>query len=239
MRKLTPAFLFVAACATNLPVPPPPSAPSAPRAVVSLKDLAPGSPIQSFVATARYVDDESRPRGARFRHQSGFVLDYLEIESAPQGFVYATTYPSSDNGAPHTQEHLLLGRGNKGRYLGNYEHANLAESSAFTAQYRTAYHFHTTAGPDAFWGVFRSELDAVLHPDYSDDEILREVRDFGVARSASGALSLDEKGSVYNEMVGSHESPEEESWFTLMHKVYGASHPLALSSGGTPRGSAR
>ena len=42
-------------------------------------------------------------------------LGYLRIESAPQGFIWVNTYPTSDKGEPHTQEHLLLGKGDRGR----------------------------------------------------------------------------------------------------------------------------
>jgi predicted Zn-dependent peptidase len=193
--------------------------------------------VSGFVAKALYLDDDGRARGARFVHQrTRFLLDYLVIESSPQAFVYVTTYPTSDNGAPHTQEHLLLGKGNKGRLLGNFEHVMLAESSAGTWPHRTAYHFHTSAGTDAFWGLLRVQLDALLYPDYSDEEIAREVRNFGVARRPDATLELEEKGTVYNEMVRTYEAASTVGWDALGRLVYGPDHPLALSSGGTPEG---
>lgn len=205
--------------------------------MTTLLGLAPGQEVQGFVPSAVYVGDEDHPRGARLVHaRTGFVLDYLQIESAPQAFIHVTTYPTSDMGEPHTQEHLLLGKGNKGRFLGNAEHVGLASSSAFTAQYRTAYHFHTTAGADGFWGLLRTELDTLLHPDYSDEEIRREVRDFGVTSGRGGGLVLDEKGTVYNEMVQSAEEPSRSGWWALSRLLYGPAHPLALVSGGTPEG---
>jgi Zn-dependent M16 (insulinase) family peptidase len=213
------------------------TAPPAAATPVALETLAEGQRTQGFVARAVYVDDDDRPRGARFVHErTRFVLDYLAIESAPQAYVYATTYPTSDGGAPHTQEHLLLGKGNKGRWLGNYDHVMLADWSAGTWQYRTGYHFHTSAGTDAFWGILRTQLDALLHPDYSDEEIRREVRNFGVARRPDGALELDEKGTVYNEMVRTYEQPSTLAWDAIGRLVYGPDHPLALSNGGTPEG---
>jgi hypothetical protein len=217
------------------PALPPAAAPlSAP---VALATLTEGQRAAGFVAKALYVDDDGRPRGARFFHErTRFVFDYLAIESAPQAYVYAGTYPTSDGGAPHTQEHLLLGKGNKGRFLGNYDHVMLADWSAATWQYRTGYHFHTSAGTDAFWGILHTQLDALLHPDYSDEDILREVRNFGVAKQPDGRLMLDEKGTVYNEMVRTYESPGTLGWDALGRLVYGSDHPLALSQGGTPEG---
>jgi hypothetical protein len=233
-------FLAAAACAPAAPVPvtpPPPSAAVATPAPSSLASLTEGEQTAGFAVRAIYVDDQGRPRGARLVHErTRFVFDLLTIESAPQAFVYATTYPTSDGGAPHTQEHLLLGKGNKGRWLGNYDHVMLAEWSAATWQYRTGYHFHTSAGPEAFWGILRTQLDALIHPDYSDEEILREVRNFGVGKKPDGSLELDEKGTVYNEMVRTYESASTLGWDVLGRLVYGDSHPLALSSGGTPEG---
>ena len=238
------ALLLLAACAHGAPANTAAKAantqvgtPIATPHATTLDALTPNVPVDGFEPIAVLVDGEDRARGARFVHvRTHFVFDYLAIESAPQAMIYATTYPTSDAGEPHTQEHLLLGKGNKGRFHGNFEHVMLAESSAFTAQYRTTYHFMTSAGVDGFWDVLRVNFDSLLHPDYSDEEIRREVRDFGIAKDSAGVLSLDEKGTVYNEMVRTLEQPESLAWLTLTRMVYGADHPLAFESGGTPEG---
>ena len=202
---------------------------------VTLGQLTEGARVKGFTAAAVYLDDAGQPVGARFLHdETGFVFDYLRIESAPQGFIWVTTFPTSDKGEPHTQEHLLLGKGDRGRKLGSSEAMSLAESSAFTAQWRTAYHFHTVAGQDVYWPVFENHLDALINPDYTDEEIRREVRNFGVDKGDDGKLHLEEKGTVYNEMVRSYESPETGLWRTAGALVYGPTHPLALDSGGFP-----
>src|SRR5205823_1680865 len=129
----------------------------------SLDRLTPGLEVQGFTARARYVDGDGRPRGARFVHaRTGLVFDYLEIETAPQALVHVRTFPVSDSGEPHTQEHLLLGKGNAGRMLGNVEHVMLGQSNAFTAQHRTAYFFQSSAGVEGFWRVLRANLEALL-----------------------------------------------------------------------------
>ncbi|MGO8999757.1 MAG: hypothetical protein ACLQVI_41050, partial [Polyangiaceae bacterium] len=234
------APLALASCAPSTP---PAAAPAVAPPVtasptsVDLATLTEGEAALGFVAQALYVDGDDRPRGARFVHgRTRFVFDYLAIESAPQVMFYATTYPTGDGGEPHTQEHLLLGKGNKGRWLGNSQHASFADTSAFTAQFRTAYGLRTSAGPETFWRLLRTTFDAVLHPDYDDEEIRREVRNFGVTKQPSGALALDEKGTVYNEMVTTFEGADTQLWTTASRLAYGTSHPLAYVSGGTPEG---
>ncbi len=204
---------------------------------VTLDQLEPGKEIHGFTPTAVYLDDSDHPIGARFVHdKTGFTLDYLQIESAPQGFIWVTSFPTSDKGEPHTQEHLLLGKGDRGRRLGSFEAMELASSSAFTDQWRTCYHFHIEAGHEAFWPEFENQLGALLHPDYTDEEIRREVRNFGVDKADDGSLHLEEKGTVYNEMVRTYESPDAVMWRQAQRLIYGLAHPLSWESGGTPAG---
>jgi Zn-dependent M16 (insulinase) family peptidase len=204
-------------------------------APVALADLREREATHGFTPVTVYLDDTGRRMGARLVHDAtGFTFDYLQIESAPQGYLWVNSFPTSDKGEPHTQEHLLLGKGNRGRTLGSAEAMQLAESSAFTKQWRTAYHFHTVAGHEVFWPVFRGELDALLNPDYSDEEIRREVRNFGVDAGDDGALHLEEKGTVYNEMVRTYEDSDTIVWDAAGRLLFGPTHPLALSSGGTP-----
>jgi Zn-dependent M16 (insulinase) family peptidase len=208
---------------------------TAPATDATLDKLTDGAQVRGFTARALYLDDANKPIGARFSHDAtGFTFDYLRIETAPQGFLWVNSFPTSDMGEPHTQEHLLLGKGDRGRKLGSNEAMALAESSAFTAQWRTAYHFHTVAGHDVFWPVFDNHIDALLKPDYTDEEIRREVRNFGVDKGDDGTLRLEEKGTVYNEMVRTFESPETNLWRAAGHLVYGTKHPLSLDSGGFP-----
>jgi Zn-dependent M16 (insulinase) family peptidase len=202
---------------------------------ITLDTLAPGVSVHGFTPTAVYLDGSDKPIGARFVHDaSKFTFDYLRIESAPQGYLWVNSFPTSDKGEPHTQEHLLLGKGDRGRKMGSFQAMALAESSAFTDQWRTVYHFHTVAGRDTFWPVFADQLGAMLDADYTDEEIRREVRNFGVDKDDSGKLRLEEKGTVYNEMVRTYESPETALWREALRLVYGKQHPLAYESGGYP-----
>jgi Zn-dependent M16 (insulinase) family peptidase len=198
-------------------------------------NLTEGQTLRGFRALAVYLDDSGRPMGARFQHiRSGFTLDLLAIQSVPQAFIWVTTYPTSNMGEPHTQEHLLLGKGNKGRLLGSQEPMSLVTSSAFTEQWMTCYHFYTTAGPDVFYDHFERTMDALLHPDYSDEEVRREVRNFGVSTASDGKLQLEEKGTVYNEMTTSMDQPAYRIYRAASLAIYGPESPLSFESGGLP-----
>jgi Zn-dependent M16 (insulinase) family peptidase len=205
------------------------------RRQITYADLSEGQVINGFRAVAVYLDDAGRPMGARFKQvRSGFTLDLLGIQSVPQAFIWVTTYPTSNMGEPHTQEHLLLGKGNKGRALGSQEPMSLVSSSAFTMQWMTCFDFYTAAGPDVFFEHFERTMDALLHPDYTDEEVRREVRNFGVSRAPDGSLRLEEKGTVYNEMTTSMDQPGYRLFRAAAVAAYGPEHPLSFSSGGLP-----
>ena len=211
--------------------------PAALAAPVDLSRLAPGDKSHGFRVDSIYLDAADRPLGARFMHQStGFTLDLLQIESVPQSFSWVNTFATSDQGEPHTQEHLLLLRGKRGRTLATRQSMSLVTHSAFTQTWRTSYFFNTSAGTDVFFDVFAEQQRAMLHPDYSDAEIRLEVRNFGVTRNADGTLRLEEKGTVYNEMVASMANATSKRWRAFNHAVYGTRHPLGYNQGGEPSG---
>lgn len=201
----------------------------------SFATLTPGSSTSGFRVVAIYTGNRGAAIGARFIHQrTGFVFDCFQLETAPQAYIYANTAPTSDKGEPHTQEHLLLGKGNKGRSVADAEAVSLSASSAYTMQWRTCYFFNTTAGTAAFYDQLYRRMDALLHPDYTDEEVRREVRNFGVAVNPDGSLRLEEKGTVYNEMVSTMSRSDEIASRTLQIDLFGESHPLSWVSGGTP-----
>lgn len=204
---------------------------------VQLDNLKKDQNVGGFRVAAVYLNDSDKPMGARFVHRrTGFTLDLLQIESVPQGYTWVNSFPVSDQGEPHTQEHLLLGKGTTGRSIAQLDTMWLSGSSAFTQQWRTSYHFNTAAGPDVFFAIFGAQLNALLHPNYTDEEIRREVRNFGVTQNPDGSLRLEEKGSVYNEMTSSTGNPFRQLFRAIDHLTYGPAHPLAYNSGGEPSG---
>ncbi len=213
------------------------SAATAYAAPVQLDSLKKGDVVDGFRVESLYLNDAGKPIGGRFIHErSKFTLDYLSIESVPQGYTWVNSIPVGDQGEPHTQEHLLLGKGTTGRAFAGLDTMWLSGSTAFTQQWRTSYHFNTNAGKDVFFDLFAAELNALLHPNYSDEEIRREVRSFGVTTNPDKTLRLEEKGSVYNEMTSSSANPFRVLFRESGHLIYGKNHPLAVNSGGEPSG---
>ena len=206
-------------------------------APADLATLKAGDRVHRFEASAIYLDAADRPLGARFLHRpTGFQLDLLQIDSVPQAFTWVKSFATSDQGEPHTQEHLLLLRGTRGRTLATKESMSLATSSAYTETWRTSYVFNTSAGVDTFFDLYAEQQRAMLHPDYSDAEIRLEVRNVGVTKNADGTLRLEEKGPVYNEMVSSMANGGWQAWRAQNHAVYGLRHPLSYNQGGEPAG---
>jgi Zn-dependent M16 (insulinase) family peptidase len=205
---------------------------------ITFASLKQGQVVSGFKTEAVYLNDSESPFGARFKHEkTGFTLDLFQIQTLPQAFIWVNTLLSSDNGAAHTQEHLLLGKGHKGRQHGTRVSMSLIEESAGTDQWRTYYHFNTAAGAEVFYELLGQYLDLLLNPDYTDEEIRREVRNFAVKEeSRTKSLVLAEKGTVYNEMVSSSRSPQHVVWYGGMKALYGPGHPLACINGGSPEG---
>lgn len=201
-----------------------------------IEKLRQNQQIADFRAENIYDNEMGQAMGARFRHiPSGFVLDVLRIQSIPQAFFWVNSFPPSDQGEPHTCEHLLLGKGTRGQYVASLEDMSLGSSSAFTMQLQTCYHFHTAAGTDIFFNLLEAKLDAFLNPNFSDEEIRREVANVGYAIDpVDSTLSLEEKGTVYTEMVSSFERPWSNLGRELGLLLYGPEHPISYSSGGYP-----
>ena len=201
-----------------------------------LESLKPGQKISGFSTLNLYENGQGKAMGARFiSDKYGFIVDLMQIQSVPQAFYWVKTPPTSSMGEPHACEHLLLGKGNRGRYVAALEDMALGSSTAYTAQVRTCYHFNTTAGAETFYEIFEAKLQAFLHPDFADEEIRREVCHIGVnADPRTGELSLDEKGTVYTEMVSAFEKPWYHVYGRLNESVYGKNHPLGYCAGGDP-----
>lgn len=204
---------------------------------VSFASLSKGQKVNGFLTESVYLNDADQPFGARLIHErTGFTLDLLQIQSVPQSFLWVNTYTVSDMGEPHTQEHLLIGKGNKGRNVNSTEEMSMGQSNASTYQAFTNYQMNTSAGAEAFYNLFGEYVDALLNPDYTEEEVRREVRNWGVTENADKTLRLEEKGSVYNEMASSTTQPGRIIYIAGKQMVYGSAHPMSFNAGGSPDG---
>ena len=204
---------------------------------ISYTSLSKGQKINGFRTESVYLNDADQPFGARLIHErTGFMLDLLQIQSVPQSFLWVKTFTVSDMGEPHTQEHLLIGKGNKGRNVNSTESMSMGQSNASTYQTITNYQMNTSGGAEVFYNLFGEYVDALLNPDYTDEEIRREVRNWGVTENADKTLRLEERGSVYNEMVSSTTQPGRIVYIAGKQMVYGEKHPMSFNAGGSPEG---
>ena len=201
-----------------------------------LSSLRPGQNLNGFTAVSLYENAAGKAMGARFISvEYGFIVDVVRIQSVPQAFFWVKTPPTSSKGEPHTCEHLLLGKGNRGRYVAALEDMTLGNSTAYTSQIKTCYHFNAISGVEAFYDLLEAKLLALLQPDYTDEEIRREMCHLGVTENAeTGKLELEEKGTVYTEMVSSFEKPWYYYGNVIGRMIYGENHPIGMVSGGRP-----
>ncbi len=192
--------------------------------------------IADFRLTTIYENEYGEPVGAEFRHiPSGFILDVLRIQSIPQAFAWVNTPCTSDKGQSHTLEHLVLGKGTKGQWVKSFEDMSISNSSAHTGQLRTVYHFHSAAGKEIFYKYMEAKIDALINPDYSDEEIRREMCNLGYSiNPEDSSIQLEEKGSIYTEMITYFEGDWVTLWFKMLEMLYGEEHPLSYSAGGYP-----
>ena len=199
------------------------------------QSLQPNQKLTGFTVRTQYVNQVGDGVGGRFvSDKYGFIVDLFSLESAPQAFYWIKTPPADDRGEPHTCEHLLLGKGNVGRLVAAQEEMLLGNSTAYTDQLVTCYHFNTVAGNEAFFTLFQSKLNAFLNPDFTDEEIRREVAHVGATEKTDGKLWIEEKGTVYTEMVSNYEKPWSYLWEPMDEMVFGPDHPCANISGGRP-----
>lgn len=198
-----------------------------------LASLREGQAVGAFRAEALYLDAAGAPKGARFKHAGGAVVDVLYFDSVPQVSAYFRAPPDDERGAPHTLEHLLLGKGATGRRLNTLMPMRMGQYNAGTAADLTYYQFSSAAGPGEFYELLDLFLDALIRPQFTDEEIRREVA-HDVVVEEGGRLRLEEAGTVYTEMVSRMEQPLSVVWDRLGRMLYGPDHPLARNQGGEP-----
>lgn len=181
-----------------------------------------------------YGDSEGGVIGAKLLHIPTRAPIYLlQLETVPQVFTWVNTPADSNRGLAHSLEHLLQGKGTRGRYYTLLGNMRLGQSSAGTAQDFVYYGFSCTAGTDGFFEMLHALLDTLYSPDFSDLEAEREFYHFSVASDAHGRKTLIESGTVYNEMLARQDL--YDYYYGLSKHVYGEQSPFGFESGGAPQ----
>ena len=201
-----------------------------PSDLASLKE---GQTLGPFRTVSLYLDSSGAPKGARFQHPRGALVDLLFFDSVPQISIAFHAPPDDERGTPHTLEHLLLGKGSAGRKLNTLIPMRMGQYTAGTSNDITNFQFSSAAGPKEFYELLDVFLAALIRPDFTDEEIRREVA-HDVVLEEKGRLTLEEAGTVYTEMVSRMEQPGEIIWDMLGRMQYGQNHPLARNQGGEP-----
>ena len=114
-----------------------------------------------------YSDQEGKIIGVKFWHSpSGAPVFLSQIETIPQAFMIDTPADSvdADKGLPHALEHLLGGKGTKGRYVNLLRELRLGNTIAATDFDRNFYALSSSAGTEAFFEELHSYMDSIYHP---------------------------------------------------------------------------
>ncbi len=198
-----------------------------------LSALKKGQKVGDLEVVNLFSDSEGQIVGAKFVHiPTGAPVFLLQLEGVPQVFTWNDTPVDSNRGLPHSLEHLLLGKGTKGRYFTLLGNMRLSQYGAATSPDFVYYGVASGSGTDGFFELFHALLDALYRPDFSDVEAGREFYHFSVATDQQGKKSLAEGGTVYNEMLARQDL--YNYYYELNKRVFGHQSPYGFESGGAP-----
>ncbi|MGB9122122.1 MAG: hypothetical protein WCE73_15985 [Candidatus Angelobacter sp.] len=197
-----------------------------------LSTLKQNETLGSLRVTNLYADSHGRIIGGKFLDiRSGAPLYLLQIETVPQAFMWVDTPADSDAGVAHALEHLLGGKGTKGRYVSLLNEMRLGRSAAATTDDFNFYSFSSGTGVEGFFEEFHAWLDALYRPDFTDLEAEREFYHFGIAYDpVTKKKALVEKGSVYDEMQTGQGI--DDYYFALNKLVFGRNNPFGFYNSG-------
>lgn len=203
----------------------------------STRDLAAlkkGELVGGLRCANLYADAEGHVVGGKFWDvRSGAPIYLLQIETVPQVFMWVDTPAHSNKGVAHALEHLLGGKGTKGRYVSLLREMRLSRSAAATTDDFNLYSFSSGTGLDGLFEQFHAWLDALYMPDFTDLEAEREFYHFGISVDpATKKKTLVEKGSVYDEMQTGQGI--YQYYFELNKRVFGLDNPFGFYSSGVP-----
>lgn len=198
-----------------------------------LSTLKPQQTLGEFRTTKLYSDSNGVIIGAKFVHgRTATPIYLLQIETVPKAFIWVDTPDKSHRGVPHALEHLLAGKGTKGRYITLLTDMRLSQTQAATARDFNFYSFSSGTGMEGFFEQLHAWLDALFRADFTDAEIEREFYHFGINADETKHLRLVEQGSVYDE--DQSEQSTENYYFELNKRLLGPDNPFSWDIRGVP-----
>jgi predicted Zn-dependent peptidase len=201
--------------------------------LAQLSGLKQQQEIGGFRVANLYDDTTGIIVGAKYYHiRTAAPVFLLQIETVPKAFFWVDTPDHSDRGVPHALEHLLAGKGTKGRYVTLLTDMRLSESAAATYQDFNFYSFSSGTGIDGFFEELHAWLDALFHADFTDTEAKRELYHFGISADAAKKFTLVEGGSVYDEDQTGQST--ETYYFELNKRLLGSQNPFSADIRGLP-----
>lgn len=200
----------------------------------SLQTLKKDQFIGDLQVTNLYADTDGSIIGTKFRHSlTGAPIYVLQIETVPQAFIWVDAPDLSNRGLAHSLEHLLSGKGTKGRYLGALTDMRLSKMVAASHQDFNFYSFSSGTGLAGFFDQFHAWLEALFRPDFSDLEAQREFYHFAVSSNPkTKTKSLIEEGAVYDEMLT--DQGAYTYFFDMNKRVFGPQNPFGFYIAGVP-----
>jgi Zn-dependent M16 (insulinase) family peptidase len=168
----------------------------------NLANLKENEELVDFRVANLFGDAAGHVVGVKLWHiPTGAPVFLLQMETVPQVFMWVDAPPRSNQGLAHALEHLLAGKGTKGRYSTLLRDMRLSASNAATTEDFNYYSFSSGAGLEGFFEQFHAWLDALFRPDFTDTEAEREFYHLGIARDpGTKKKTLIEQGTVYDEM---------------------------------------
>jgi Zn-dependent M16 (insulinase) family peptidase len=199
-----------------------------------LNAFSKGQAIVGLRVANLYSGSDGQIVGAKFWDiRSGAPIYLFQIETVPQVFMWVDTPAHSNTGLAHSLEHLLGGKGTKGRYASLLKEMRLSQSAAATTDDFNLYSFSSGTGMDGFFEQFHAWLDALYRPDFTDLEAEREFYHFGTSLDpVTKKRTLVEKGSVYDEMQTGQGI--YTYYFELNKRIFGEGNPFSFYSSGVP-----
>lgn len=199
-----------------------------------LSHLTQGQHISHFRVRNVYCDENRKVVGVKLEHlPTSAPVFFLQIETDPQVLMWIDTPVDSNQGLPHALEHLVAGKGTKGRYSTLLRDMRLSWSSAYTYEDHNFYSFLSGSGTDSFFEQLHAWLDTLYRPDFSDAEAKMEFYHLGVVTdSSTKKKTLIEKGTVYDEMQP--RQGRDAYYYAANKQLFGDRSPFGFDASGIP-----